>query len=83
VNHGIRVKSAPDSQESDMSTRKGKTKEDEVAETLRAARLFVGETDGEISAEEARVIEELRTELPRPSKADLTALAKKLAKPLG
>jgi len=62
-----------------MPARKGKN-EDEVARTLRAARLFVGEIDEPMTAEEAAVIEEMRRELPRPDKAELIALARKLAR---
>jgi hypothetical protein len=59
--------------------RRKQTEHDEIAATLRAARLFVGDSEPE-SEEEAAVIEETRRELPRADMATLVAHARKLAR---
>ena len=75
----ICVQSALRGMESEMPSRPRKTESEEIARTLEAARLFVGHEEP-VSDEEARVIEEIRRELPRPTEAELKALGAKLAK---
>lgn len=53
---------------------------EEIAATLRAARRFVQEAEAPMTSEEVEVIMEVRQELPRPEEADLTALAREIAK---
>jgi hypothetical protein len=62
-----------------MPRRKQTNHHEEIAATLRAARLFVGDSEPE-SEEEAAVIEETRRELPRADMARLVAHARKLAR---
>ncbi len=62
-----------------MPRRKQTDEHEEIAATLRAARLFVGDSEPE-SAEEIAAMEELRRELRRPSKAELAAFARKMSR---
>lgn len=61
-----------------MPSRKRKSDQDEIAQTLRAARAFVGDNEA-ATDEEAKVAAELRATLPRPTADEIAALARKLA----
>jgi hypothetical protein len=55
---------------------------DQLATTLRAARIFVGDAvsdDTPVSVEEVRVAAEFRKQLPRPTSAEIAEIAKKIA----
>jgi hypothetical protein len=55
-----------------------------IANALRAARHFVGEEspgDQPISEDEAKAAAEHRTQLPRPSEAEITKIAKRIGRP--
>lgn len=73
------VRSAACGPETKMPRRKQNDHE-EVAATLRAARLFVGEADAPITSEEVALRKEIVDELPRPDAADLAALAQQMVK---
>ncbi len=56
---------------------------DEIATTLRAARIFVGDAasdDAPVSAEEAKIIGELRRQLRRPPPVEIVEIAKKIVR---
>jgi hypothetical protein len=55
--------------------------DEQMARALAAARKLAGEHDGAPSAAENKVIKALRASIGRPSKKEIAALAKKLARP--
>ena len=63
-----------------MARRSTPLTEDETARSLEAARRFAGEDQEPLTAEEEAVIKEVRTSKGRPSKKEIAALAKRIAR---
>lgn len=66
-----------------IMAKRGIKAHDDVANTLRAARVFAGEdTDGNqpVSDEEVEVAAEHRAQLSRPTVAEIAEIARKISK---
>ena len=66
--------------ESIMSRRSGPTQDEEFADMLRAARRVAGEDDQPLTPEEEQVLKETRALRRRPTRKEITSLAKQLAR---
>jgi hypothetical protein len=57
--------------------------ENEIARSLDAARQFAGEDQEAVTPEEEAVLKEIRSSKGRPSKKEIAALAKRIARSPG